>query len=106
MAKSKATADSKAYVERAFSASCLDSKGFDKGVNSPLTYLKSSHFPVVFAIAFYSTARRAKGSAQKDFGLWTAHYTKRRNNSGVEVNCTGFGALYVPDHAALQNLQD
>jgi hypothetical protein len=29
--------------------------GFESGVNSPLTYLKSSHFSMIFGMAIYNT---------------------------------------------------
>ncbi len=40
---------------RAFSASALLLNGFESGVNSPLTYLKSSHFSMIFGMAIYNT---------------------------------------------------
>ena len=39
------------YFERAFSASCRVLSGFDKGVNSPATYLNKSHCSIVFGIS-------------------------------------------------------
>lgn len=39
------------YFKRACSACFLVLKGFDKGVNSPLTYLYRSHCSVVFVMA-------------------------------------------------------
>jgi|HubBroStandDraft_6_1064221.scaffolds.fasta_scaffold00449_18 hypothetical protein len=44
------------YFNHTFSASCFVLNGFDKGVNLPSTYLKSSHCPVVLAIELYSIA--------------------------------------------------
>jgi hypothetical protein len=39
------------YFERAFSACSFVLKGFDKGVNSPAMYLKSSHCTIVPGIS-------------------------------------------------------
>jgi hypothetical protein len=54
------------YFKRAFSASCFVLNGFDRGVNSPSTYLKSSHCSVFWAMRFYSTERLGKGT--RDIG--------------------------------------
>jgi hypothetical protein len=37
--------------KRAFSAAAFVLKGFDNGVNSPSTYLKSSHCSIIFGIS-------------------------------------------------------
>jgi len=42
------------YFRRAFSACCFVLKAFDSGVNSPSTYLKSSHCSVVLGIEIYT----------------------------------------------------
>ena len=39
------------YFERAFSACSFVLYGFDRGVNSPLTYLKSNHCSIVLGIS-------------------------------------------------------
>jgi len=38
------------YFDRALSAATFVLNGLDNGVNSPLMYLKSSHFSAIFAM--------------------------------------------------------
>ncbi len=41
------------YLNRTFSASCFDLKGFDKGVNAPSMYWNRIHFLVGFGMSFF-----------------------------------------------------
>lgn len=43
------------YFCRAFSASSFFLRGFDRGVNSPPTYLKGSHRAMILGMRIYST---------------------------------------------------
>jgi len=44
-----------AYFKRSFPASCFVLKGFDKGVNSPPTYLNNNHCSMLLPFRTYNT---------------------------------------------------